>query len=286
MASDALKKIASSALAPAWGIVNLLNRSKAPSDAQNPLAVMVHSFDGYKQFWPAARHFTERAIPQSVPIYYVSERAQMHPDPARCILTGEGGFTTRLSKGLGELAGKHKYVLYLQEDIWIDEPISEARLATFVDEMDRHRIDCLKLGVSAFADKDRDSIWGSTDPLPGADNLRWFGPHNYSMGHHCTIFRTNYFWHTNILARIFRVEHPHKNERFISEALKGRIKARNADHKKIRVAIWDKEPLVTYAHGYFRGSMTAEGQDILERHGISLDEKASNEVFREWRPKS
>lgn len=267
-------------LRSAWEILRLATQSRTPADKERPLAVVIHSFDGYKRFWPAARYFTERAIPAGFPIYYISERVAMHPDPSRCILTGHGGFSTRLARGLDVISRSHRYVLYLQEDIWLDHPLSEADLRAFLRRMDKEGIDCLKLGWR-FWPGEREVIVSRTDSLPDSGNIRWYGPHRFSMSHHCSIFRSDYFWRTALFARLFRQERPLRNEFFISEALKGQIKARNSDRKKIRVAIWEGAPLVSYTHACIRGRLTPEGRVALEKHDIShlYDESLAGEIL-------
>lgn len=255
-------------LRSAWEILRLSTQSRTPADKERPLAVMIHSFDGYKRFWPAARYFTERAIPSSFPIYYISERVAMHPDPSRCILTGYGGFSTRLARGLDIISRSHKYVLYLQEDIWLDDPLSAEVLSAFVEQMDKEGIDCLKLGWRSFDPNEHEIIVRRTDSLRDSSSLRWFGSHHYSMSHHCSIFRSTYFWRTALLARLFGQERPLRNELFISEALKGQIKERNSDRKKIRIALWENAPLISYTHACIKGRLTPEGREALEKHNI------------------
>lgn len=267
------------AIRPAWGILGGSARSRTGFPEGALLAAVVHSFDGYKRFWGPARYFTERAIPLGFPIYYVSERVAMHPDPARCILTGEGGFSTRLARGAETVSRSHKYVLYLQEDIWINDPLAPETLSAFVQRMEKDDIDCLKLGWGPFWPRARHFVADRTDCLPGSENVRWYGPHGFSMSHHLSIFRSDYLWRTARLARLFRQERPLRNEIFLSEALKGQIKARNADRKRIRIAVWEAEPAVSYTHACARGRLTPEGRALLEQHDILhlYDENLPNE---------
>lgn len=251
---------------PVWETLRFSTQSRTPANKESPLAVVIHSFDGYKRFWAAARYFTERAIPAGFPIYYMTERTPMHPDASRCILTGEGGFSTRLARGLDTISRSHKYVLYLQEDIWIDEPVAAEALSGFVQRMEKDQLDCFKLGWASLTPREFESIVEGSDRLPESSDLRWFGPHSYSMSHHCSIFCSTYFLRTALLARRFRQERPHRNELFVSEALKRQIKARNSDRKKIRIAVWETAPLVSYTHACIGGRLTPEGRDLLERH--------------------
>jgi hypothetical protein len=265
----------------AWEILRLSTESRTPADKESPLAVVIHSFDGYKRFWAAARYFTERSIPPGFPIYYISERTAMHPDPSRCILTGEGGFSTRLARGLDVISKSHKYVLYLQEDIWLEDPLAPGDLSAFVQQMEKHGIDSLKLGWGVFWPEERDMIIVATDRLPCTKNIRWFGPHPYSMSHHCSVFRSNYLWRTAILARLFRQERPLRNEIFISEVLKDQVKARNSDGKKVRIAVWETAPLVSFTHACIRGRLTPEGRQLLETHNVLhlYDETLPGEIL-------
>lgn len=264
-----------------WRGLRFRLQRRAPTAKETPLAIMVHSFDGYKRFWGPARYFTERAIPSGVPIYYVTENIPMHDNPSKTILTGKGGFSTRLMRGLTTISRRHRYVLYLQEDIWLEDPLPEAMLLELVRTMDVHSLDCLKLGWASFQPKDYPDIVQTTELLPRSNEFRWFGAHDYAMSHHCSIFRSNFFWCTALVAKIFRREHPLAHERLISMLLIRRSKSKNDDEKDVRIAVWNQKPKVPYTHASFEGILTDDGRRLLDLHKVGhlFDENLEGEVF-------
>ena len=97
----------------------------APADA----TVLVHTFAGYRRFWPGfAAHFAARWAHSSFcwPLSFASDEGDVseaidalrgcgiaaHPAP-----TGGGGFSTRLTRALAALTSP--LVFYLQEDVWL-----------------------------------------------------------------------------------------------------------------------------------------------------------------------
>ena len=259
----------------AWRFVR--PRSRA---GDGRVVALVHSFDGYKRFWKPVAFFTERALASTgVTTLYASEQVGMIDDPERCILTGGGDFVTRFERALDSVQAE--YVLYLQKDIWITDELSAAQLDGYVELMQRHRLDCLKLGWASLWPDDHPAIVASTDPLPGDEAFGWFGAHDYSMGHHCSIFRTDFLAATLRHARLFRVADPLRQEQFTSRLLNADSKARNADDKGLRLAVWRDAPPVAYEHACAWGRITPEGQAALESFGITelYDESIPGDVF-------
>lgn len=227
--------------------------------------------------------FTSRSIPDCCPTYYVSEAVPMSDSHGRCLLTGTGSFTQRLLTALEMIERSHRYVLYLQEDMWITQPIAESTLSALVQVMERNDLDCLKLGWLSFHPDDRATILEETDVMSdtGPFDLRWFGGHPYSLSHHCSIFKTSFLADTARWGLAFRATRPIQHEVMLSSFLAPRISATDDDGKELRIAVWNDQPIVEYVHASAIGRLTHEGADLLRHYGRAddYDESLVDEVF-------
>ena len=180
-----------------------------------------------------------------------------------------------------------KYVLYLQEDMWITEPLTGAVLEQFVDLMDYHRIDALKLADLADPPPEMDELGRVCRRLGEqglASRVRWFGAHPYVFSHHTTIFRVEFLMEALYVAVLFRRVSPLQQEQFCSAYLKVRSVAADGDGGRYRVATFADEPLVSYVHASGRGELTPEAESVLEELGLQdlYDSGLQGEVFP-WR---
>ena len=99
--------------------------------------VLVHTFGGYRHFWPLfAEHFSARWNHAATcwPVVFASDQEGEGEEPsaevdrlracgiasASSAPTGSGAFSTRLHRALRALATP--LVLYLQEDVWLSDP--------------------------------------------------------------------------------------------------------------------------------------------------------------------
>jgi hypothetical protein len=275
-----------------WLLLGLRRRSRAifarrdsadSGTRGDRLVVLVHSFDGYQRFWPPVMHFAGAALPEDLVIYFASEHQGQPNVRARNLLTGSGGFVERLERAVGELSTAHEYVLYLQEDMWLTEPVSAEMLDEFLQVMDEHQLDCLKLGWGSFWPDDRQKIDATTDPLPGAagDRYRWFGSNPYAVSHHCSIFRVSFLLDTARLIRPFGVTSPIRHELSASAAISRQVKARNADRRPVRIAVWKTEPPIAYVHASEMGRLTEAARELLDARQLAhlYDEDRPGEVF-------
>lgn len=262
-----------------WYFLDQKSRKKNDGTKYQKLAVLVHSFDGYKRFWKPAVFFTQRAFPVETSIYYASEILPMSSQIENCILTGKGNFVERLAIALESISKYYKYVFYLQEDIWVDPPISPSDLNYFIEIMEAEALDCLKLGKFSFAQEDKVDIFNATDPI--TDEFRWFGNFPYAVSHHCSIFRVDFFLNTAKLALLAGVKNP-EHETFVSQFFLGKIKSKRKEfNKNIKIAVWSNQPKVNYAHASYVGRLTPEGMELLKKYGIETyyDETLTGEIF-------
>lgn len=239
-------------------------RATTPGEQQrHDLAAAIISFDGYQRFWPALRHFTKQHLSDSLPRYWISETVPIaSAEEGTQVLVGPARFVPRIRRGIEKIPAK--YVFLIQEDIWFDRAIDQATLDRLVAVMETHQLDCLKLGWSSFVPDDQALIEASTDELPGDPSFRWFGGNPYSMSQHGSIFRASYFLDTCRLAEQARITDALRHEQFLSTFLEGRAKARNNDDRDVRIAVWNGEPVISYAHAGWQGKLTPEGRELLE----------------------
>ena len=121
-------------------------------------------------------YFTDANLPSGVPFFFASELQPFDEGRFDSVTTGPGSFGSRLAKAVKAVERKgYKYVLYLQEDMWVTEPVDAGLLAGLVDLMEENRIDCLKLGRQPFPE-DHDDIRRTSGRLARANSdLRFAG---------------------------------------------------------------------------------------------------------------
>ena len=197
-----------------------------------------------------------------------------------------GSFVSRLLRAVKAVEGKgYKYVLYLQEDMWLTEPVDAELLAGLVSLMEDSRLDCLKLGTQPFPE-DHEDIRRTSGPVSRSQlgsTFRWFGSHRFTFSHHTSIFRCRFLIEMSYAARLFGRRRPLQQERFCSGYLKDRTVANEGDGKRYRIGVFADEPLVRYVHASESGKLTEEARSILTGHGIAdhYDPTLEGEVFPE-----
>jgi len=260
-------------------------------DQEGPgLAILIHSFDGYKRFWGPAAWFAQQNLNCGYPIYFATEEKPFALDPFRVLLTGRGSFLARLKRAVLRLKKEgFRYLLYLQEDMWISEPQSREKLADLVNLMTEHRLDSLKLGKHAFwpwvADgpeiaairETREAL--HSERWPG--EFTWFGSHDYALSHHPTIFDIDFLLETIQVAlacgKVKAIDH----ESWVSDYLRNEVVACADDRKKYRIAVWRNRPIIPYAHACMAGKLSEEGLGLLRENGIEhlYDPEVEGDVF-------
>lgn len=276
MTSGPVDRIESAVRAGGWGLVRAYleatTRRRTAVDSGSRMAALVHSFDGYKRFWKPAAHFTVANLPHDVPTYFASESQPVSSEGVTPILTGPGSFGDRMRRAVREVEELgHRYVLYLQEDMWLSEPLASHDLGEILGLMDTHLIDALKLADLAEPPAEIDELGRRCARLGEegiARKVRWFGAHNYIFSHHTTIFRSAFLREVLLAASLFRRVRPLQQEQFCSAYLKPRSVADDGDGGRYRVATFAAEPLVNYVHASEMGTLTDEAGDLLEEHGL------------------
>lgn len=109
-------------------------KTKASLEGTSDIGILVHSFDGYRRYWPGFLYFYRKHYAEKTsshrrwPLYFATEQKTPSKDivPFRHIQTGEGSWGYRLRKALEVIP--QSYVLYMQEDMWLNGTLSHSRL--------------------------------------------------------------------------------------------------------------------------------------------------------------
>lgn len=199
-----------------------------------------------------------------------------------CILTGRGSFVWRLIIALHRLRKSFRYVLYLQEDMWLTNPISEAEYASWIELMAAYRLDCLKLSSDSVP-PDCHALLAAQPPLGqgNLDDFTWYGPHNFLMSHHGSIFRIDYLLKSLIFAYLMGARKPKQHEILVSRAFQFSRSSASRFFSSPRVVCWRNRPLLSYVHASDGGDLTPEALALLRSQPLCppVDESLPGEVF-------
>lgn len=154
-----------------------LSKNQSKKGQFDNFAIIVHTFDGYRRYWPGLFYFWEKHYLQnnhsnSATIYFANEEILLFSKSMyqlHCTLGDAWG--DRLRSALQRV--NHKYVLYLQEDIWLTEDLDQNWLTKVTDLMTHKKL----LGVKLF-DKCQHTL-GMSEDLN--DPLWYVGTHQPSI---------------------------------------------------------------------------------------------------------
>lgn len=251
----------------------------SPSRQSRRACALLHSFDGYKRFWAASLYFSRLYLPPSLPFYCASEHCAMLPSSHFSLLTGSGNFVWRLIIALHHLRRSYRFVLYLQEDMWLDHPLDSRVWHSWVNLMIAHRLDCLKLSVDSVPPESRSLLPSQPplDPVAGS-GFTWYGPHHFLMSHHGSLFCVDYLLKSLVFAYILGARKPKEHEILVSRAFRS-ISVPPLGSP--RVACWRQQPPLSYVHASDAGELTAEAVSLLRSNPSSppVNENLPGEVF-------
>lgn len=243
---------------------------------------LLHSFDGYRRFWPAALFFSDRALPPGLPVICASERIPMSPLGTRSLLTGSGSFIWRLLRALHRLRRTYRFVLYLQEDMWMPQPVSQAVLQSWLTLMNNHQLQVLKLSA--------ESMPGDVPPLladqpslhhNGPQRITWYGSQEFALSHHASLFDCDFLLKTLLFAWLMGARRPKEHEIYVSKALRPLLTSWEHPDRPVRIAAWQQQPLIEMVHASDGGELTPPAVALLQEHpdAPAVDETLPGEVF-------
>lgn len=257
-----------------------------PSSCSTLSCVLLHSFDGYKRFWPAALHFSRLALPQKLPLICASERIPWASDVI-CLLTGPGSFIWRLARAMHRLRRSYAYVLYLQEDMWLTRPVSETDLVAWLSLMQRRGLHLLKLSAETIP-PDVPPQLAIQSPLDhvGSHPVTLYGSHDFVMSHHGSLFHIDFLLKTLVFAWLMGARQPKQHEIYVSRALRDLTASPQHPRRPVRIAAWQHQPLIEVVHASDGGELTPGAFALLKTDPLApcVDETLPGEVFPARQP--
>ncbi|MCJ8208290.1 hypothetical protein MUY27_01130 [Mucilaginibacter sp. RS28] len=175
-------------------------------------ALLVHACDRYSFLYPGFAYFFDRYWDKSIPCnyYFATEELQADIPGFENIRSGKGEWSDRLALLLREQI-KERYVIYMQEDMWLSATVNAAFFEQLLLLIQQHNWKQVKL-TSAEVYKTRPTDWqveGFT--ISRLDNEQ----SDYLMSHQMTIWDREF-----LLQQLPKNEHPWRNERKGTKRLK------------------------------------------------------------------
>lgn len=130
------------------------------------LSLLIHTCDAYEKFWNGMFYTLDFYWDYNrIPVYFANEEKQMSNIILNCkgyeyrpdrrikqILTGKtddkNGFSTRFIQAVKEIPTK--YVLYMQEDMWLKRPLDHKILENIINFMEENNADSVRLHAKLF----------------------------------------------------------------------------------------------------------------------------------------
>jgi len=111
------------------------------------VTLLVSSFDGYSMCWPAFCHGLTKYWPDCpFPTLFTTNFKQA-PCGETLLLGEDKGWATNLVFVLNQI--KTPYIIYMQEDYWMDTPVNQKNIDDYVRLMDMDKADYIRLYPSA-----------------------------------------------------------------------------------------------------------------------------------------
>lgn len=175
-------------------------------------ALLVHTCDRYQFLYPGFSAFFNKYWDFTIPCnyYFATENLEVKIDGFRNIRSGSGQWSDRLAHLLKHDV-KEKYVIYFQEDMWLNKPVDAAFFTELFALIETHNWKQVKL-TSADVYKTKPTgyeVQGFT--VAELDNTA----SGYLMSHQVTVWDREF-----LLAQLPPNEHPWRNERKGTKRLK------------------------------------------------------------------
>ena len=139
-----------------WNTIAILNKLD--------LSLLVHTCDDYERFWGGMFYTLDFYWDYNIPVYFANEEKQMSDIVIDCkgtpykpdnrikqILTGKtdrNGFSNRFIEAVNQVPTK--YVLYIQEDMWLKRRLEDRLLNDLVNFMDEVNADSVRIHAKLF----------------------------------------------------------------------------------------------------------------------------------------
>lgn len=119
--------------------------------------VVVSSFDGFEDCWYPFSVGLKKNWPDCVwPVYLLTGKKEPHIDGLNAVTLGDDfGWASNLKRFLEQCQAT--YILYMQDDFWINAPVNMGRLSEYLTNMEQFGWDYLRLYPSPPPDQVLDS---------------------------------------------------------------------------------------------------------------------------------
>jgi hypothetical protein len=260
--------------------------SKAVTHEPTKVAILVHSFDGYKRFQVPCMHFLQKHITSMDDVFLAVEEYRFPCfSSLKVIFTGKGEFSSRMWRAINYLKRcGYTHVLYLQEDMWLNESLSVNVIQDLALKMKMHSVSCLKLGHGSFWPPDHPSIVIVNNQMELGHNVPrfvYYGKFEIPVSHQSSLYEVSFIMRTLWWAVLSGFRSPIEHEDFCSRALKGAVGGNYDERGKVQIGLWKDAPVVHYTHASSIGKLTDEAKHMLRNSGLEslYDETLSGEVF-------
>ena len=169
------------------------------------LSLMVHTCDSYEKFWNGMFYTLDSYWNYNyIPVYFANEEKPISDIVINCkgtpyrpdgrikqILTGKtdrNGFSTRFIEAVKQIPTK--YVLYIQEDMWLRRGIDDKVFSEMIKFMEENNVDSVKIHAKLFY---YDSyLLEPTDFFINNQRLLKYSDCDSLLTHNATIWRKDY----------------------------------------------------------------------------------------------
>lgn len=171
---------------------------------KNRVAVIVHSCDRYALLFDGFDYFFKKNWDFNIPCtcYFATEEVNVNFEKFTNIKSGRGEWTNRLSNLLDQI--EEDYVLYFQEDMWLNKPINAVFFTELFDLAIKNNWCQIKLNSA--------NVYKTTETpffVQGFNISKLINEDSgYLMSHQVTLWRKNF-----LKAQLKPNEHPWRNER-------------------------------------------------------------------------
>ena len=180
-----------------WNTIATLNKLD--------LSLLVHTCDNYERFWAGMLYTLDFYWNYDrIPVYFANEEKQISDIKFNCkgieclpdrrikqILTGKSldktGFSTRFIEALKHIPTK--YVLYMQEDMWLKRSIDYKIFEELIDFMEKYNADSVRIHAKLFY-YDTYVLEPTEHFIDGKRIFKNVGEH--VLSHNATIWRKDY----------------------------------------------------------------------------------------------
>ncbi|RYD59379.1 MAG: hypothetical protein EOP56_00510 [Sphingobacteriales bacterium] len=172
---------------------------------ERTIAIVVHACDRYELLYQGFAEFFTQRWPLDTRIsgyYFLTEEKDYVNAPFKNIKTGRGEWSDRLKRGLEQIP--ESYILYLQEDMWLDKDVPAEAINGVIDFTLEKQPLLFKLNSSEVYKTLPTDRFISDFRLAKLDNQK----SEYLMSHQASVWNKDF-----LMAQLEPCEHPWRNER-------------------------------------------------------------------------